>query len=166
MSVNININGSQLVIGSQPEVTAICLRLTTEQIKKLCSIGTIARNKSDGFLSYAGVPYNFVIHGRSQLLLVCSYLHFYLYSKNTSYYLYSKNTSYYTYSKNTLFYTYSYITSYYLYSKNTLLSILQYYVIIHTPIIQHITYTPKKNDISLLLYRAGIHKKRQLSIII
>ena len=69
MSVNININGSQLVIGSQPEVTAICLRLTTEQIKKLCSIGTIARNKSDGFLSYAGVPYNFVIHGRSQLVV-------------------------------------------------------------------------------------------------
>ena len=149
MSVNININGSQLVIGSQPEVTAICLRLTTEQIKKLCSIGTIARNKSDGFLSYAGVPYNFVIHGRSQLLLVCSYLHFYLYSKNTSYYLYSKNTSYYLYSNNTSYYLYSKNTSYYLYSNNTSYYLYSYITLLrNTPIIHHITYTPKIHHIT------------------
>ena len=151
MSVNININGSQLVIGSQPEVTAICLRLTTEQIKKLCSIGTIARNKSDGFLSYAGVPYNFVIHGRSQLLLVCSYLHFYLYSKNTSYYLYSKNTSYYLYSNNTSYYLYSYITLLRNTPKN------------HTALLLY--REPQKTvQLSLLLYRESWEPQKTIQL--
>ena len=87
MSVNINIIGSQLVIGSQPEVGNICLRLTTEQIKKLCSIGTVARNKSALdfcrmlpfliILSYMGVP----------SLLLASY-GFYLFSLNPKFSLY------------------------------------------------------------------------------
>ena len=95
-------------------------------------------------MSDAAVPYNFVLHGRSRLLLVCSYFSISTYTPIIHHITYTPIIHHITYTP-----------------------IIHH--ITYTHILHHITYThilhyyeTLQKTTSLLLYRAGSHKKRHL----